>query len=99
VSTLDELAGSARENAPRWDGERAARVLASTLAVREKRVQRAKAMRRTFAAASAAAVLGVILLRVGSAPASTMADVVEPAPASSAELLSARDGDGGYLRD
>jgi hypothetical protein len=97
---LDDLAKAARMTDSRWESPRAARVLASTLGERKRRVARSRALQRSFAIASASAVLLVVLLRGGSAPASTGSDSVEAASAPSAALaVRDSDGDGGYGRD
>lgn len=100
---LDALVAAAREARPRWDGERAERVLAHTLAERAARTRRERVVRRTVAGVSVAAALGLLLVRGASSPAGATTSPSEYAAESSsagAEVLAASvDGDAGYARD
>jgi hypothetical protein len=98
-STLNDLAGAARQAHPCWDAGRADRVLATTLACSEKRIARAKFVRRSLVAVSAAGAMVLAVLRGATAPTAS-----EVAPSSAHEVVAAHEaihhaGDGGYGRD
>ena len=99
--SLDRLAESARRARPDWDDHRASRVLASTIAVREGRVARTRAARRTIAVIGAGALVFYVLLRGAITPADASTSTEAPAPT----VLAAHGGplehigDGGYARD
>ena len=93
---LDRFVASARAEAPRWDVEREARLLAGVAARREQRVARGRAVRRGLIGASAACTFVFALLRAGAAPASAndAREVGEDRP--SVVAAADPDGDGGY---
>jgi hypothetical protein len=112
MSRLEDLARRARAEAPCWDADRASRVLAGAVDKRERRAARTRMARRALGGASAALVVGLVLLRGASTTAASTSPTstspssttpLDPGSASinapAAEPLAVRDGDGGYARD
>ena len=97
---IDRLTEAARAESPCWDEARARRLLTSTLARGERRVARARLLRRSLGVASAASVIVLVLLR--GAPSSAGASSAADRPVDDSALLAAHAGplgDGGYGRD
>lgn len=91
--SLDRLTTAAREAEPAWEDDRAARVLASAMTRRERRIARARVLRRAAAFGGVVGIVCVVLLRGASASAP-----VDP-PGEPAFAQAQLQGDGGYARD
>jgi len=104
MSNLDHLVSSARASSLDWNEDRSARVLGSALDRRERRVARARIVRRALVVGSAAAMVGLLFLRGASASPSSSSSSSSPSaseidPSSTAVAAAATFGDAGYARD
>jgi hypothetical protein len=102
---LEDLVREARTpaGADGWTSERAARVLTATHEARERRIVRARFVRRGLVVASVAAFFGLVLLRGAGAstPSQERAqDSRSSSPSATSEAIAVHaSNDGGYARD
>jgi len=95
---LDGVLESARaREGDAWTAERAERVYGGLQMKRERRVVRARLVRRGIIVASVAAFFGLVLLR--GAGASTPAQAPAASIANSEVVAAHASNDGGYARD
>ena len=92
--SLEHLTRLARETDPAWNDDRSARVLASALGRRERRVARARIARRAAAFGGVVGVVCMVVLRGASASAP-----IDPPSEQPAYAQAHVQNDGGYAHD